>query len=274
MHQKIATTTALVITGLLAGNSLAAVINVPDHSFTPDGSGTVSTRDTNIEALNGSPVLSSSGSTAYVVSTFEFGAGSDAHLQWQFFASTPPTAGRIGLNMQDNGSVSIPGIAPQRLDFDGMTDVLSPSSFSFAQDMAGETVVMIAKLHFDTSNSDTYNVKFNNGPRTPHGGADTLMNVWFNPTAASVEGAGPAAGDLYAIWNSSTFRHMRTSVFNQNTSANAGDSSVLNTVILTGDDATFANALAAAGVSTIPSPSAVFAGIPALGALLMRRRRN
>jgi len=88
-------------------------------------------------------------------------------------------------------------------------------------------------------------------------------------------GDGPLANANYTgdvssrPWNSSGFETFRQRIANNSTPDTAGDSSILNTTIFTGTDATFANALAAA---TIPEPSTALLGGLGLLALLRRRR--
>lgn len=126
--------------------------------------------------------------------------------------------------------------------------------------MGGKTITLLAKLHYDATHSDTYSQS--------NTANDTLMNVWINPTASSVEGSGLSAGDLTTVWNSAGFSWFRQTIENQSTPDTAGLSSITNTVILTGGDATFANALAIA----IPEPTTALLGGLGLLALLRRRR--
>ena len=230
--------TALTVAALAAATTDAAILIIPDHSFVPDGSSTVSEQDTNINALNGGNVLpTGTPKQAYFVTTFTFGTDSDAHLRVNFETAVGG-ADRIGVRVQDNGFVDTVGTGgPNR------------STFNLAQNLAGQTVTLLAKLQYDS----TYDTSLG---LTPIGANDdTLMNVWVNPTFSSVEGSGISAGDLYALWNSAGFGGFDQTIENQGTLASAGTSFITNTVILTGDDATFANALAFA--TPVPEPTTI-----------------
>jgi hypothetical protein len=235
-----------------ATSAQAAVIGLSDYSLAPDGQNLTTTfQNTNVNTLNGGTVLPASGTpVVYFVTTFTFGEASDAHLQAQFYVNET-SAPRLGVEVQDTGLVQF--IA---------TNDTTRTSFNFAQDMAGQTVTLLAKLSYDANNNVTYG-KTNTAD-------DTIMNVWVNPTISAVEGSGLAAGDMSTIWNSAGFNWFRQTIQNQSTPSTAGASSIINTTILTGSDATFANALA---IATIPEPAAALLGGIGLLALL-RRRRN
>jgi len=247
--------TLIAAAALASGSAHAAVINISDHSFAPDGSTTASVQNTNINTPNGGTVLPASGTpVVYLVTTYTFGTGSDAHLQTQFYVNET-SAPRLGIEIQDTGLVQFLGSGDS-----------TKTNFNFAQDMAGETVVLLAKLSYDATNNVTYG-KSNVSD-------DTIMNVWVNPDGSDVEGSGLSAGDMSTIWNSAGFNWFRQIVQNQSTPGTAGTSTITNTVILTGADATFANALEAAGVGTpIPAPAALPAGLAILGLVAVRRRR-
>jgi alpha-galactosidase len=216
--------------------SQAVEINLPDYSLIPDGQNLATTfQNTNVNTLNGGTVLPASGTpVVYVVSRFIFGSSSDAHLQWQFHVNET-SAPRLGVEVQDTGLVQF--IA---------TGDSTRTSFNFAQDMAGQTVTLLAKLSYDANNNVTYGKS--------NAADDTIMNVWINPTGSDVEGApnSLAAGDMSTIWNSAGFNWFRQIIQNQNTPETAGTSSITNTTILTGADATFANALSLAIGGTPP----------------------
>ena len=235
----------IVIAGLAAGPVSATEISLSDLSLTPDGSTAVVTNFVNINTLNGgSNVLATSPSTVYVVTTFTWGTNSDAHMSVLFNFDGPGDAydrARIGFRVNDDGLVESFNTGTGYIDYDGLTNQPKRTTVNLSQDMAGQSLTLIAKLHYDTTNGETYNSKLTNG--TNAFGDDTLMNVWVNPTSASVEGAGPAAGDLYALWNSYNFKGFKQIIENQSTPGSAGASSIADTVILTGADATWANAL-------------------------------
>lgn len=245
----------LVLAGLMVGSAQATIITVPDFSFTPDGSANAPTDITDIYTPNGNAAVLPAGSTslAYVVTKFDFGISSDAHLRAQFLASGQQN--RIGVEINDDGLVSTAG-----------TGGSNRTTFNLSQDMAGQTVTLLIKLDYNVNYDTSLGL-------TPIGANDdTLMNVWVNPTVSSVEGSGISAGDLYALWNSAGFWWWKNTVFNQSTPPSAGASSIIDTVILTGADATFANALSAAG---IPEPStAILAGLGLMSVCFRRHRRG
>jgi len=224
----------------------AAETGLTDYSLVPDGTNLTTTfQNTNINTLNGGTVLPASGTpVVYVVSTFTFGTSSDAHLQWQFYVNEA-SAGRIGVEIQDTGLVQFIG-----------TSDSTQTNFNFAQDMAGQTVTLLAKLSYNATNNVTYG--------KANAADDTVMNVWINPTGSEVEGSGLSAGDLSTVWNSAGFNWFRQTIQNQNTPGTAGSSSITNTTILTGAEAIFANALALATGGN--PPGAVDAGTSTVSA--------
>ena len=214
----------------------AAEIDLPDYSLVPDGQNLTTTiQNTNVSTLNGGSVLPGSGTpVVYVVSTFSFGAASDAHLQWQFYVNET-SAPRLGVEVNDDGLVQ----------FLGSNDS-TRTSFNLARNMAGETITLLAKLSYDQNHNVTYG--------KANASDDTVMNVWVNPTGSDVEGSGLSAGDLSTIWNSAGFNWFRQVIQNQLTPGTAGASSITSTTILTGADATFANALSLATGGAPPGP--------------------
>jgi hypothetical protein len=233
--------TRIAMLGVLAAAlpSQAVEIDVPDYSLVPDGQNLTTTfQNTNVNTPNGGTVLPNSGTpVVYVVSTFTFGAASDAHLQWQFSVNET-SALRLGVEIQDTGLVQFLG-----------TGDSTRTSFNFNQDMAGQAVTLLAKLSYDANNNVTYGKS--------NAADDTIMNVWINPTNADVEGSGLSAGDMSTIWNSAGFNWFRQVIQNQLTPGTSGASSITNTTILTGGNATFSNALALATGEPPPTPGVV-----------------
>lgn len=253
MTKKTILKTAVVTAAIAGSSASAALINLSDYSLAPNGLNEATTfQNTNINTPNGGTVLPASGTpVVFVVTTFTFGTASDAHLQFQFYVNET-SAPRLGLEIQDTGLVQFIG-----------TNDSTRTNFNFAQDMAGQTVTLMAKLSYDATNNVTYGKS--------NASDDTIMNVWINPDGSDVEGApnSLAAGDMSTIWNSAGFNWFRQIIQNQSTPGTSGNSSITNTTILTGSDATFANAVALA----IPEPSvALLGGLGMLG--LLRRRRN
>jgi len=221
---------ALLVPVLLVvttGAARAAEITVPDFSFTPDGSTTVTNQTTDIKTPNGDTavLVQTPSNIVYLITTFTFGAGSDAHLR-VFFEYTGGQD-RLGVEIQDTGLV-------QTINQGDPGD----TTYNFSQDMAGETVVLLVKQMYHADNDSL---------RTTVGtGDDNLMNVWVNPTRTSVEGSGLTAGDLHTLWNSYGYGYLKQEIRNESTPGTAGDSSITKTVILTGANATFARALSLA----------------------------
>lgn len=269
---RISTYAALMVSSIVAASSArAAVITIADYSLTPDGGNLTTTFQ---HTSTGSVLPATNGTIVYVVSTFTFGTVSDAHLQWNFSTSAT-VANRIGIQVQDTGLVETIGTG------DGILQKISPttnkrSNVNLATDMAGTTITLLAKLYYNSAVSDDLGTR---SAALPGGSAnnsdDTIMNVWINPTNSDVEGdtSSSAAminnGDMYAVWNSAGFSYFRQTIQNQNTPITSGDSSITNTTILTGANATFANALA---LATVPEPSTALLGGFGLLALLRRRR--
>lgn len=235
-------------TVLLATSSAqAAVVNLPNYSLVPNGTNLTAFEDTNVSVLNnGANLPTTAANVIYFVTTLTFGANSTARLEAGFRHSNG--AARLGVDANHDGIVRIIGTSPL-------------PSFNLGQSLAGQTITLLAKLNYDPTHSDTYGQS--------NVSNDTIMNVWVNPTASTVEGSGLTAGDLNTIWNSAAFTFFRHTVYNQSTPDTAGTSGITNTVILTGGDATFANALA---IATIPEPTTALLGSLGLLALLRRRR--
>jgi hypothetical protein len=249
----------------------AAVISIPDYNLVPDGSNYGSSnaaadtqnQKTDVTAAAGGTIVNSTRPIAYFVTTFSFGTGTSAEINLNFAVSNG--ADRLGVKVRANGTVSSTG--------DGSD---TSSDYNFGASLVGQTVTLIGKFDFNADYSVDYGQS--------NASNDTFATFWINPTGSDTEGSGwtllpgtpPTtpnpnfSGDFAsAIWNSSSFSLVKQRINNNSTPGTAGTSSILNTTILTGTDATFANALALA----IPEPSAALLGGPGLLALL-RRRRN
>lgn len=264
--------TFAALSALAAVTSQAAVIGITDYSLVPNGLNEPATtfQNTNL----GSNIFNgTNGQVIYVVSTFTFGAASDAHLQWAF-STTNTSANRLGIEVQDTGLVQTLGSGS------GILQNISPttnkrSTVNLATDMAGTTITLLAKFYFNSTVSSDLGARTAALPAGSESTADdTIMNIWINPDLSDVEGdlSSHAAmignGDMYAVWNSTGFAHFRQTIQNQNTPGTSGTSTIGDTTILTGTDATFANAMALA----IPEPSAALLGGLGFLALLRRRR--
>jgi hypothetical protein len=263
-------------TGLGVGTVGAAVIDITDFSFVPDGTSAAPFQSTDLSPNLLNPAVNDT--IFYVVSTFTFGTASDAHLQWQFFVNEL-SAGRMGVEVQDTGLVQTLGTGS------GVLQNISPttdkrSSVNLNQDMAGQSITLLAKFFYNSAVSSDLGARTAALPGGSESTADdTIMNVWINPDMTAVEGdtssyaAMIGNGDMYAVWNSTAFNWFRQTIQNQNTPVTSGTSFITNTVILTGTDATFANALAVA----VPEPGTwamLGAGAALAGLRLARRRSN
>ena len=135
---------------------------------------------TDIATPNGGNVLPSGASThiVYAITTFTIGAGSDAHVEANFRATGGQP--RVGVQLQDTGQLNWIG-----------TGDSTRTNFNFNQDMAGETVVLIMKAHYDPNHNVVYG--------KTNAADDTLFNVWVNPDGSSVEGSGQSAGDMQTV---------------------------------------------------------------------------
>ncbi|MEO0475046.1 MAG: PEP-CTERM sorting domain-containing protein [Planctomycetota bacterium] len=268
-------TAALITTAALsAGTSDAAQISLAGASLTPDDTNAIETTFSDINTPNGGSSVLGNPDTVYLITTFSWGLGSDAHMTARFNFDAPGASndrGRAGISAEDTGVFSWAGTGANVLDYP-TNSISSRTNFDLAQDMAGQTVTILVKFYREGGGagdiSTLYNIRNgNNG--NPSNGSDVLMNAWINLDANDVEGSGLSAGDMYALWNIGDMNGFKEIVENRSTPSTAGDSSISNTVILTGSDATFANALLAAGV---PEPGSL--ALLAMGCLLIARRRR
>lgn len=271
--------TFAALSALAAVTSQAAIINIADYTLTPDGTNygasnhylNTEEQRTDIKALNGDPgvaTVNASQPVAYFVTTFTFGTDTLATINLNFGAGLGQE--RLGI------SISSTGFAVGSGDGDGYNAFFD---YSFGGSVAGQTITIMGKFQFDANNSVTYG--------ETNAGNDSIATFWINPTGATLEGSGLPdgyvrpdglgtiananyTGDVSSRpWNSSGFETFRQRIANNSTPGTAGASSITNTTILTGTDATFANALA---LATIPEPStALLGGLGLLG--LLRRRR-
>lgn len=236
---------------IAATSAHAAVLSINDYTLVPDGTqfgsnnanlpAAQESQNTNVQTLNGGTVvLPTSGvQTVYMVSTFVFGTGSAADIYLNFSASLAQD--RLGVKISNAGILNIVG-----------RGVPLPA-LDLGQNMAGQTVNILFEYLYDINRNASAD--------------DTLLNVWINPTGSTPPSGGLAAGNLNTVWNSSAFVLLEQRIDNNATPGTAESSSILNTTILTGTDATFANAIA-----LIPEPSAALLGGLGLLALLRRRR--
>jgi len=265
------TLTALSIVGLLVAAAQANVIPVPDYSLVPDGteygdSGSHAVFEDqrfDVNAANGGTIVNGSFPVVFLVSTFSFGEDTGADVNLNFTASLGQS--RLGIQVKVNGEVRSTG--------DGQDSLLD---YDFGSSLAGQDVTIIGKFEFDANNNVAYG-RSNNSE-------DSFATFWINPTTASEEGSGwkllpgnpptdpnpNLKGDFTSnLWNSSSFHLLRQRIDNNGTPETAGTTSILDTTILTGDDATFENALLAAG---IPEPASL--ALMGLGGLMMVKRRR
>ena len=252
---------------LAVGTADAAVLSVPDFSLTPNSTSDSPVQTYDVNTNNGGTIVKNGDPVAYFVTTFTFGTDTRADLQLNFAASLGQD--RLGIRVTDNGFASSTGDGSDtsnEFDFDG-AGTNSPGT------MAGQTVTIIGKFSFDANNSVTYSQS--------NASNDTFATFWINPTSSAEEGSGLPdgyagvananfKGDFASsLWNSSSFFLLEQRIFNNGTLTGSGDSAIVNTTLLTGADATFANALA---LATIPEPSTL--ALMGLGGLLIARRRH
>lgn len=257
----------------------AAVINIADYTLTPDGTTyggnnhftNTEEQRTDIKTPNGGlATVNAAQPVAYFVTTFSFGTGTSATINLNFGAGAGQE--RLGI------SVTSAGLAAGSGDGDGYSAFYD---YDFGSSVAGQTFTILGKFQYDVNNSSTYG--------ETNAGNDTIATFWINPTGSTLEGSGlpdgytrPDGGGTIANanytgdvsskpWNSASFETFRQRIANNSTPGTAGDSSILNTTILTGTDATWSSALT---LATVPEPSALSLLGLGLGSLMLRRRRN
>jgi hypothetical protein len=271
----------LAVAALAASSAHGAVINISDYTLVPDGTnfgfsnalGNTEEQRTNFKATNGNlATVNAAQPVAYFVTTFTFGTGTSATINLNFGASAGQE--RLGI------SITSAGLAAGSGDGDSYNAFFD---YDFGSSMSGQTVTIMGKFQFDANNSVTYG--------ETNASNDTVATFWINPTVGTLEGSGlpdgyvkpnnlpvvgttiPNAnytGDVSSRpWNSSGYETFRQRIANNSTPGTAGSSSITNTTILTGTDATFSNALA---LATVPEPSTALLGGLGLLALLRRRR--
>lgn len=237
----------------------AAVIDIPTYSQPGLGSSDNTLNETpyDIATANGGNVLKNDATpeSAYFVTVFDFGTDSLTHMRAHFIASLNFQQDRLGVEVQDNGLVTVFGGGPLQTN----------SSFTIGGStatgkLAGQRVIILGELLYDQARNTNDN--------------DTLMNMWVNPDNSDSNSPGSGTADIFNhVWNSSNFPGFLQGIQNQNTPTTAGSSSMFTRIFTndgTNNDANFASALAYA--TTIPEPSAAILG--ALGALALLRRRR
>jgi hypothetical protein len=202
------------IGGFAAGLAGAAEITIPEFSFTPDGSTTSTSEVTNVNVPNGGNILPTSPSVIFFVATYQIGTGSDAKLV-AAASHTSDRLTRFGFSVNAaTGRGQLEGVSYNTTVVIGDGDV------------SGEAIRVIVKGEYDTDAGFA-------------DGQPSRFTAWVNPTASSVEGSG---WDLQKTWSSQNLAYFGHRIDNQSTPGTAGASSV-STVLLTGADATFENAL-------------------------------
>lgn len=258
----------LLILPILLGPANAAILSVSNFSLTPDGTTTSPIQTYDVNTNNGGTIVKGADPVAYFITTINFGTGTLADVQLNFAASAGQD--RLGIKISDNGYAHSTGDGSDTSnDFDFNGGDSNPAGF-----MGGQTVTVLVKIQYDSTYSATYGES--------NASNDAFATVWINPTGSSLEGSGLPdgygsvsntnfKGDYSSIlWNSSDYHLFEQRIFNNSTPGTAGATSITNTTILTGSDATWSNAIALA--TAVPEPSSVVLGL--LGALLLLRRKR
>lgn len=258
MIKKTLFTGLSLMAALGVGTAQAAVIPVADLTQTPT---TNATQQNDVATPNGGVINDNvDGTLAYYVTTFVFGSESQAHLETFFEFSAGQD--RTGIRVQDTGRVDFTN---QGDPGDTTFDIGGGGGVGF---MAGQTVTLLVRTYWHSTND---------GLRATLGTSDDILfNAWVNPTGSATETAvtpGDANmlndGDLHTLWNANDFFFLTQEILNQGTPGTGGDNSIINTTVLTGSDATFANALA---LATIPEPASL--ALVGFGGLLIASRRR
>jgi hypothetical protein len=227
----------------------AAIISIADFTATPDGSTTIFNQGHDVATPNGGNILTNSiagQQFVYVLATLNFAAGTSVNMGFGFHSASTIAANaapnRAGVSLSSAGVADITG---------GFAS--SPGTVSLGS-VVGQSVTVLLQLDYDkdrnTSNND-----------------DNIASFWINPTNADTTSSFDMTSNPY---NSYNFAGFAPYIRNNGTLGTIGESSITDIKILTGSDATFANALA---LATVPEPdAAMLIGLVGFSLILRRRR--